>query len=175
MYKNVFIKNSLNVLLLRISGIMLMFLLSLFLTNSFSAELVGQYDFVRSTLMILSGASLLGTNQAIIYYSGILTSNKSFGSIKGVYFKMTFLILIACAVLYVPILIIDKETINQIFNKQGAYELLNLSLQGLLFYSITMLNIDTIRALKYTLISEAFRNLFRYTPFFCFFCYSLCN
>ena len=168
MFKNFFIKNSLNVLVLRISGIMLMFLLSLFLTNSFSAELVGQYDFVRSTLMILSGASLLGTNQAIIYYSGILTSNKSFGSIKGVYFKMTFLILIACAVLYVPIVIIDKETINQIFNKQGAYELVNLSLQGLVFYSITMLNIDTIRALKYTLISEAFRNLFRYTPFFVF-------
>ena len=64
--------------------------------------------------MILSGASLLGTNQAIIYYSGILTSKKSFGSIKSVYFKMNFLILIACAILYVPMLIIEKETINQI-------------------------------------------------------------
>ncbi|MDA8904393.1 MATE family efflux transporter [Flavobacteriaceae bacterium] len=168
MDKNVFIKNSLNVLLLRVSGIILMFLLSLFLTNSFSAETVGEYDFVRSTLMILSGASLLGTNQAIIYYSGILTSKKSFGSIKSVYFKMNFLILIACAILYVPMLIIEKETINQIFNKQGAYELINFSLQGLVFYSITMLNIDTIRALKHTLISEAFRNLFRYTPFFVF-------
>jgi|TARA_B110000211_G_scaffold38396_1_gene39014 O-antigen/teichoic acid export membrane protein len=145
-----------------------MFFLSLFLTNSFSAEIVGQYDFVRSSLMILSGASLLGTNQAIIYYSGVLTSNKSFGSIKSIYFKMNFLILTACAVLYMPMLMIEKETINQIFNKQGAYELVNLSLRGLIFYSITMLNIDTIRALKHTLISEAFRNLFRYTPFFIF-------
>ena len=92
-----------------------MFFLSLFLTNSFSAEIVGQYDFVRSTLMILSGASLLGTNQAIIYYSGVLTSNKSFGSIKSIYFKMNFLILTACAVLYMPMLMIEKETINQIF------------------------------------------------------------
>tara|TARA_B110000858_G_scaffold44873_1_gene51447 strand:- start:15275 stop:16486 length:1212 start_codon:yes stop_codon:yes gene_type:complete len=145
-----------------------MFFLSLFLTNSFSAEIVGQYDFVRSSLMILSGASLLGTNQAIIYYSGVLTSNKSFGSIKSIYFKMNFLILTACAVLYMPMFMIEKETINQIFNKQGAYELVNLSLRGLIFYSITMLNIDTIRALKHTLISEAFRNLFRYTPFFIF-------
>ena len=168
MFKNFLIKNSLNVLLLRISGIILMFFLSLFLTNSFSAEIVGQYDFVRSSLMILSGASLLGTNQAIIYYSGVLTSNKSFGSIKSIYFKMNFLILTACAVLYMPMLMIEKETINQIFNKQGAYELVNLSLRGLIFYSITMLNIDTIRALKHTLISEAFRNLFRYTPFFIF-------
>ena len=145
-----------------------MFLLSLFLTNSFSAEIVGQYDFVRSFLMILSGASLLGTNQAIIYYSGILTSKKSFGSIKSIYFKMNFLILVACAILYTPLLVIDKEIINQIFNKQGAYELVSLSLQGLVFYSITMLNIDTIRALKHTLISEGFRNIFRYTPFFIF-------
>jgi O-antigen/teichoic acid export membrane protein len=118
--------------------------------------------------MILSGASLLGTNQAIIYYSGILTSKKSFGSIKSIYFKMNFLILIACAILYAPLLVIDKEIINQIFNKQGAYELVSLSLQGLVFYSITMLNIDTIRALKHTLISEGFRNIFRYTPFFIF-------
>ena len=154
--------------MLRVSGILLMFLLSLFLTNSFSAEIVGQYDFVRSFLMILSGASLLGTNQAIIYYSGILTSKKSFGSIKSIYFKMNFLILIACAILYAPLLVIDKEVINQIFNKQGAYELVSLSLQGLVFYSITMLNIDTIRALKHTLISEGFRNIFRYTPFFIF-------
>ncbi|MBT7527937.1 MAG: oligosaccharide flippase family protein [Flavobacteriaceae bacterium] len=154
--------------MLRASGIVLMFLLSLFLTNSFSAEIVGQYDFVRSFLMILSGASLLGTNQAIIYYSGILTSKKSFGSIKSIYFKMNFLILIACAILYAPLLVIDKEVINQIFNKQGAYELVSLSLQGLVFYSITMLNIDTIRALKHTLISEGFRNIFRYTPFFIF-------
>ena len=168
MFKNFFIKNSLNVLLLRASGILLMFLLSLFLTNSFSAEIVGQYDFVRSFLMILSGASLLGTNQAIIYYSGILTSNKSFGSIRSIYFKMNFLILIACTILYTPLLAIDKETINQIFNKQGAYELVTLSLKGLVFYSITMLNIDTIRALKHTLISEGFRNVFRYMPFFIF-------
>ena len=168
MLKNFLIKNSLKVLLLRASGILLMFLLSLFLTNSFSAEIVGQYDFVRSFLMILSGASLLGTNQAIIYYSGILTSKKSFGSIKSIYFKMNFLILVACAILYTPLLVIDKEIINQIFNKQGAYELVSLSLQGLVFYSITMLNIDTIRALKHTLISEGFRNVFRYMPFFIF-------
>ena len=168
MLKNFLIKNSLQVLSLRASGILMMFILSLFLTNSFSAEIVGQYDFVRSFLMILSGASLLGTNQAIIYYSGILTSKKSFGSIKSIYFKMNFLILIACAILYAPLLVIDKEIINQIFNKQGAYELVSLSLQGLVFYSITMLNIDTIRALKHTLISEGFRNIFRYMPFFIF-------
>ena len=161
-------KNSLNVLALRFGGVALMFCLSLFLTNYYSAEIVGQYDFVRSTIMILSGISLIGTNQAIIYYSGVLTSKNSFGSIKNIYFKMVSLVFITCSFLYIPILLVSEDFINQIFNKQESYDLIELSVQGLIFYSITMLNIDTIRALKKTTTSELFRNLFRYTPFLLF-------
>jgi len=168
MFNSKLIKNSLNVLLLRVSGVALMFFLSLFLTNFYSANLVGQYDFVRSTIMILSGFSLLGTNQAIIYYSGVLTSNNSFGSIKSIYFKMVSLVFITCCFLYIPFLLVSEDFINQIFNKPESYLLIEISIQGLLFYSITMLNIDTIRALKKTVVSELFRNLFRYTPFFLF-------
>lgn len=145
-----------------------MFFLSLFLTNFYSANLVGQYDFVRSTIMILSGFSLLGTNQAIIYYSGVLTSNNSFGSIKSIYFKMVSLVFITCSFLYILFLLVSEDFINQIFNKPESYRLIEISIQGLLFYTITMLNIDTIRALKKTVVSELFRNLFRYTPFFLF-------
>jgi len=162
------IKNSLNVLLLRVGGVALMFCLSLFLTNNFSADIVGQYDFVRSTIMILSGISLIGTNQAIIYYSGVLTSKNSFGSIKSIYFKMASLVFIICGFLYIPLFLVSEDFINQIFNKPESYSLIELSVQGLFFYSITMLNIDTIRALKKTIISELFRNVFRYTPFFLF-------
>lgn len=161
-------KNSLNVLALRFGGVALMFCLSLFLTNYYSAEIVGQYDFVRSTIMILSGISLIGTNQAIIYYSGVLTSKNSFGSIKNIYFKMVSLVFIICSFLYIPLLLVSEDFINQIFNKQESYDLIELSVQGLVFYSITMLNIDTIRALKKTTTSELFRNLFRYTPFLLF-------
>jgi O-antigen/teichoic acid export membrane protein len=161
-------KNSLNVLALRFGGVALMFCLSLFLTNYYSAEIVGQYDFVRSTIMILSGISLIGTNQAIIYYSGVLTSKNSFGSIKNIYFKMVSLVFITCSFLYIPLLLVSEDFINQIFNKQESYDLIELSVQGLVFYSITMLNIDTIRALKKTTTSELFRNLFRYTPFLLF-------
>lgn len=161
-------KNSLNVLALRFGGVALMFCLSLFLTNYYSAEIVGQYDFVRSTIMILSGISLIGTNQAIIYYSGVLTSKNSFGSIRNIYFKMVSLVFIICSFLYIPLLLVSEDFINQIFNKQESYDLIELSVQGLIFYSITMLNIDTIRALKKTTTSELFRNLFRYTPFLFF-------
>ena len=158
--------NSLNVLALRFGGVGLMFFLSLFLTNHYSADLVGQYDFVRSTMMILSGISILGTDQAIIYYSGILNSRKPSGQLINIYFKMSSLIFVICAILYIPIFLISEQQINKVFDKPESYGLINLAFQGLLFYSITMLNIDTIRALKHTLISELFRNIIRYTPFF---------
>ena len=83
MLNSSFFKNSFYVLLLRVSGVVLLFFLSLFLTNFYSANLVGKYDFVRSTIMLLSGISLLGTNQAIIYYSGVLNSKNSFKYLFG--------------------------------------------------------------------------------------------
>ena len=63
-------KKSLYVLLIRILGVSVLFGFTLFLTNFFPAEDVGRYDFVRSVLNIV-GIALLGTNQSIIYYSGI--------------------------------------------------------------------------------------------------------
>ena len=62
------LKKSVKVLFIRGAGVLLLFMLSLFLTNFYSPEDVGRYDFVRATIMILSGASLIGTNQSIIYY-----------------------------------------------------------------------------------------------------------
>ena len=82
------LKKSFRVLFIRGLGVILLFLFSLFLTNYYSAEQVGQYDFVRATIMILSGFSLIGTNQSLIYYSGFLNSKNSLESIKNIYFKM---------------------------------------------------------------------------------------
>ena len=168
MLNSSFFKNSFYVLLLRVSGVMLLFFLSLFLTNFYSANLVGKYDFVRSTIMLLSGISLLGTNQAIIYYSGVLSSKNSFKSIKAVYVKMLSIIFCMSTFIYLLFLSFSKEYVNEIFEKQEAYDLINISIQGLFFYSIALLNIDTIRALKKTLLSELFRNIFRYLPIFVF-------
>ena len=168
MLNSSFFKNSFYVLLLRASGVILLFFLSLFLTNFYSANLVGKYDFVRSTIMLLSGISLLGTNQAIIYYSGVLSSKNSFKSIKAVYVKMLSIIFCMSTFIYLLFLSFSKEYVNEIFEKQEAYDLINISIQGLFFYSIALLNIDTIRALKKTLLSELFRNIFRYLPIFVF-------
>ena len=81
-------QKSFSVLIIRSFGVLLLFGLTMFLTNFYSAENVGRYDFVRSTIMVLGGLTLMGTNQSIIYYSGLLKARKSIESIRTIYFKM---------------------------------------------------------------------------------------
>ena len=160
------LKKSFGVLLIRGMGVILLFLFSLFLTNYYSAEQVGQYDFVRATIMILSGASLIGTNQSLIYYSGFLNSKNSLKSIKNIYFKMTRMTTGICMIFILGYLIIPEGFINELFDKNNAHSLILKAIVALFFYTTTMLNIDTLRALNQTIHSELYRNVFRYTPIF---------
>ena len=162
-------QKSFSVLIIRSFGVLLLFAFTLFITNFFSAENVGRYDFVRSTLMVLGGLALMGTNQSIIYYSGLLKARKSIESIRSIYFKMLRIIIsFSLIILGLFLIIFNESTITQIFNSTESYSLILKSIFTLIFFSTTMLNIDTIRALQNTILSEMYRSLFRYIPVFIF-------
>ena len=158
-------KKSLYVLLIRILGVSVLFGFTLFLTNFFPAEDVGKYDFVRSVLNIVGGIALLGTNQSIIYYSGMLEAKKNLASIKPLYYRMLKLIILSSLLILLTFnFTFSEEFISRVFKKSDAYNLILKTFFALIFFTVTMLNIDTIRALQKTVISELFRNIFRYVP-----------
>lgn len=158
-------KKSLYVLLIRILGVSVLFGFTLFLTNFFPAEDVGRYDFVRSVLNIVGGIALLGTNQSIIYYSGMLEAKKNLASIKPLYYRMLKLIILSSLLILLTFnFTFSEEFISMVFKKSDAYNLILKTFFTLIFFTVTMLNIDTIRALQKTVISELFRNIFRYVP-----------
>ena len=158
-------KKSLFVLLIRILGVSVLFGFTLFLTNFFPAEDVGRYDFVRSVLNIVGGIALLGTNQSIIYYSGMLEAKKNLASIKPLYYRMLKLIILSSLLILLTFnFTFSEEFISRVFKKSDAYNLILKTFFALIFFTVTMLNIDTIRALQKTVISELFRNIFRYVP-----------
>ena len=158
-------KKSIYVLLIRILGVSLLFGFTLFLTNFFPAEDVGRYDFVRSVLNIVGGIALLGTNQSIIYYSGMLEAKNNLASIKPLYYKMLKLIILSSLLILLSFnLAFSEKFISMVFKKSDAYNLILKTFFALIFFTVTMLNIDTIRALQKTVISELFRNIFRYLP-----------
>ena len=158
-------QKSFSVLIIRSFGVLLLFGVTMFLTNFYSAENVGRYDFVRSTIMVLGGLTLMGTNQSIIYYSGLLKARKSIESIRIIYFKMLRIIFLFSIILLSLFTVIFNESIiNEVFKSPDSFSLLQKSILALFFFALTMLNIDTIRALNKTILSEMYRSLFRYLP-----------
>ena len=119
--------------------------------------------------MVLGGLALMGTNQSIIYYSGLLKARKSVESIRIIYFKMLRIIFaLSLIILGLFVGIFNEATILQIFKSEESFSLILKSIFTLIFFSTTMLNIDTMRALEKTILSEMYRSLFRYLPVFVF-------
>ena len=162
-------QKSFSVLIIRSFGVLLLFGFTLFITNFYSAENVGRYDFVRSTLMVLGGISLMGTNQSIIYYSGLLNARKSIESIRSIYSEMLKIIFtLSLIILGFFMIFFNESIINDIFKNRESYSPILKTILTLVFFAVTMLNIDTIRALKKTILSEMYRSIFRYLPVFIF-------
>ncbi len=155
---------SIGVLSLRTLGVGLFFLGTLYLTNELSPELVGQYDYSRALLLIVGAVALFGMQQSIIFYSGLYSAQNNLGQIRQVY-KTMFLLVIALSLGLNALL----YAIGPIINGLGLNPMSPLVYQtftGILFYAITMLNIDVLRAIDKIYISELFRNILRYLIFF---------
>jgi O-antigen/teichoic acid export membrane protein len=155
---------SIGVLSLRTLGVGLFFLGTLYLTNELSPELVGQYDYSRALLLFVGAVALFGMQQSIIFYSGLYSAQNNLGQIRQVY-KTMFLLVIALSLGLNALL----YAIGPIIKGLGLNPMSPLVYQtftGILFYAITMLNIDVLRAIDKIYISELFRNILRYLIFF---------
>lgn len=161
-------KNSLIALLLKVLGVGLLFILTLFLTNNFAADLVGQFSFSRSVILILGGFTVVGTEQSIIYYAGYLKSKESENNLKLVYIKSLRLIVYACLILLFLIFLMDEDFINSYFEIDNPYTLIKKVVLYLFFYSVMMLNIGVFRALNKITLSELYRNIWLFLLFLAF-------
>lgn len=161
---NSLVSKSIKVLFLRVIGVFLFFFLTLFLTNYFNPDLVGKYDFTRSLIMALGIVAVFGMHQSIVYYSGYLVANNAFSYLKKVYFKMLLIMFVITAILFLAIFFISNDSINNLFDKNVA-NLVTKTILALIFYGITVLNIDVFRAINKVYSSELFRNVIRYIPF----------
>lgn len=156
---------SINVLGLRVAGMLLFFALTLFLTNNFEASLVGQYDFSRALLIFLGGICVFGMHQSVIYYAGYLKAKESLAYMKRLYKKMVVIVFSIAFVFFLAVLGIAPSFIDGLFDKEVS-QLVTYSVFALFFYGITLLNIDVFRAIQKIYVSEFYRNVMRYAVFF---------
>lgn len=161
---NSFLKKSIVTLFLRISGAFVLFGFTVFLTKSFSPKIVGQYDFARTFLLVVGSICLLGFDQSILYFKGILTSKKSLAELKNIYYKMVLMLFLASVTALIIILIIDKKVINNYFSDNEVYPIILKSTIALFFSGLSMLNTEIFRALDKLIVAELFRNIIKYVP-----------
>lgn len=158
--------NSFQTLFLRLIGIVFIFLTTYVLTNNFDSRTVGLYDFTRSYLLIFGSICMLSSDQTILYLIGRYNNNKK--SIIDIYKKILFFCFILCLInisIFYMISLFDVFHISSI-----TKEIILKSNFILFFYSILLINTEIFRALNYTVYSELFRNVFKYTPLIIGFC-----
>ncbi len=159
---NTFILQSINTMILRVIGVITLFGFTLFLTHNYSPAIVGQYDFIRTFLLVVGSLCLLGTEQSILYFAGIIKGQGNRGELKKIYLKKVTIIFFTSIIPILVVFLIGEEIINRFFNDDFIYLLLIKSTAILFFYCITILNTETFRALDKVYTAELFRNTFKY-------------
>ncbi len=156
---------ALRVLILRVLGVIFLFGITLYLTNFYPAEVVGAYEFTRSSLFLIGGVTLLGTDQSILFFSGRFSKPEQAGTLFQVYLKMLALLLGVSILLLGIILAIPKEYYNLFFNDQRSGTLLIKMGFCLFFYAVTLFNTEFFRAFDLHEKSELYRGILKQLPF----------
>ena len=156
---------ALRVFILRVLGVIFLFGITLYLTNFYPAEVVGAYEFTRSSLFLIGGVTLLGTDQSILFFSGRFSKPEQAGTLFQVYLKMLGLLLGVSIVLLGIILAIPKEYYNWFFNDQRSGNLLIKMGFCLFFYAVTLFNTEFFRAFDLHEKSELYRGILKQLPF----------
>jgi len=153
---------SVKTMFLRILGVVMLFGFTLFLTHNYSPEIIGEYDFIRSFLLVTGSICILGTDQAILYFAGIINSSRTNASLRAIYRKMLVIITGMSSLSLLVLFIIGKDRIANFLNDEHIYVLILKATLTLIFYSVTLFNTETLRALERVYIAELFRNTFKY-------------
>ena len=156
------LNQSFKTMVLRILGVATLFGFTLFLTNTYDPKTIGQYDFIRTFLLVTGSICILGTDQSILYFSGMLQNSNQLNDLKKVYFKMIFFILGMSVLALVLFYSIGREYISFYWNDSTIYFVILKATYMLFFYCVTLFNTEVLRALKHIYIAELYRNTFKY-------------
>lgn len=154
------------ILFVRLSGAGLFFLASIFITNNFNIEIVSDFEFANSLLLLVGSLVLVGTDISILQIAGRLKSEGRLDEIRGVYLKIIGLIFSVSSTIFLLFYVISTTSF---------YESLNLSIPILsilkvlvttAFYGCLVFTAETFRVFKGSLITELYHGILKYILFF---------
>lgn len=160
--KNHFMMQSIKVMILRIIGVITLFGFTLFLTHNYDPKIIGQYDFIRTFLLVAGSLCLLGTDQSILYFTGLLNSRGQIEELKNIYKKIIIMIFFMSFISFIILIVLGNNLIMSFFNDTNIYLIIFKATITLFFYCLTFFNTEVFRALDSIYIAELYRNTFKY-------------
>ncbi|MCC4212182.1 MATE family efflux transporter [Leeuwenhoekiella parthenopeia] len=152
-------------LILRGVGVAVLLGISLFLTNFFDPVYVGEYELVRSLLLIGGSLVVLGFDQAILHHAGVLKASQNLAGLRLIYRKMIFMIFLSSLLIMLLVFSLPEEVFTSFFEDVQAKRLVLFTSAGLFFYAVSALNTELFRAYGQINRSELFRGIVKYAPF----------
>ncbi|MGV6831757.1 MAG: MATE family efflux transporter, partial [bacterium] len=158
---NDFFKKSFITLIIRLSGVFFQFLILIITTKFFSEEIVGQFNYINTVLILLSSICMLGMGESFLLFSGKFEAENNETIIMDLYRKNIFILILSFSSLLLLYTISLKLFDFSFFTSTNTV-LFNKIFSVLFFSSISLYNFQVIRGLRKLVLSEAFRNLIRY-------------
>ncbi|MFI8377809.1 polysaccharide biosynthesis C-terminal domain-containing protein [Leeuwenhoekiella sp. NPDC079379] len=153
------------VMFLRICGILFLFGITIFLTNYYDPKVVGAYEFTRSSLFLIGGFVLLGTDQSILFFAGRFSKTEQVIALFSIYLRMAKMLFFTSLLFLAIALIVPDSLYEDIFNDSTSGSLLLKVSFCLFFYAITLLNTEFFRGFSLQEKSELYRGIFKQLPF----------
>jgi O-antigen/teichoic acid export membrane protein len=153
-------------IVLRVLGVITLFGFTIFLTHNYEAKIIGQFDFIKTFLFVVGSICVVGTDQSILYFYGILKSENELNNLKKIYLKIIKLIFSFCCCFLLILITIGDKLITIFFNDTEIYSIILKSSFILFFYCITIFNTEVFRSINSIYIAELYRNTFKYLSVF---------
>ncbi|TPV34955.1 hypothetical protein FJ651_05355 [Paucihalobacter ruber] len=158
--------NSFQVIFIKGLGILITYILILFITNFFPEELVGEYNFANNILLIFGTICLFGANQSIYQLGSKILVDGNTANLKKLYIK--YMLISFCIYLFILTLtfVIPESLYQKILGKENIYPLITKTVSFAFVYFLASLNFEMFRILNKIKASEIYRSIFRLVIFF---------
>src|SRR5690606_34491743 len=160
-----FFRESFKVMFLRISGAGFQFLALFFITNFASEILVGQFNYLNSMTILLGSLVLFGMNNSFLQFTGRYIAERNKFGISNLT-KKCYLLLLFNYLLFLTVYIFLSRFLGIEFFQVTTSTIFDKVIIAVLPFAYTLINLEVLRGLDKLIISELFRNLFRFGGLF---------
>ena len=147
--------------LLKISGMLLSYMVIIFIAKAYGAEGVGVYSLILSLMTFLAMASSMGLNFSLLRFVGQFNKSGEQYKLRLLYVYALQLALPLSILISVGLYCSAEMFALKIFKNPDYLKGLRLASIGLPFFVLLNINVEYIRGLKLLRISEYFRSVNR--------------